>query len=94
MVMTQADIAIMTKEPNTKRAALIRVAILASIMLLIGGKWYTYVAHADSPYDDFGASINAIMPAPINRIGCGMLAKRFGNIPIPPKGCNVDGRWT
>jgi hypothetical protein len=84
---------IMTKEPNRKRIALIRAGLLASIMLLVGGKWYSYVAHADSPFDDLGASINAIMPGPINRLGCDMLKKRFGDIPIPPRGCNVHGRW-
>jgi hypothetical protein len=91
--MTTAELQIMTKEPSTRKAVFIRAAILASGMLLIGGKWYVYVAHADSPYEDFGSSLNSIMPGPINRLGCGMLAKRFGNIPIPPKGCNVDGRW-
>jgi hypothetical protein len=83
----------MTRQPNPKRAALIRVAILASIILLIGGKWYSYVAFAESPYDEFGAGLNAIMPGPINRLGCNMLQRRFGNLPIPPKGCGVDGRW-
>lgn len=83
----------MTKEPKTRRMAYIRAAILASLMLFVGGKWYFYVAHADSPYDDLGSSINSIMPGPINRIGCSLLEKRFGDIPIPPKGCNVAGRW-
>jgi hypothetical protein len=84
----------MTKEPNKKRAAFIRAGLLASLILLVGGKWYSYVAHADSPFDDLGSGINSIMPGPINRLGCDMLKKRFGDIPIPPRGCNVDGRWT
>jgi hypothetical protein len=83
----------MTREPNRKRAAIIRASLLASLIILVGGKWYSYVAHADSPFDDLGPSINSIMPGPINRLGCGMLKKRFGDIPIPPRGCNVDGRW-
>lgn len=83
----------MTKQPNSKRAKFIRAGLLASIMLLVGGKWYTYVAHADSPFDDVGSSINSIMPGPINRLGCELLKKRFGNIPIPPRGCNIEGRW-
>jgi hypothetical protein len=83
----------MTREPNKKKAALVRVALVASIMILVCGKWYDYVAHADSPFDDLGSSINSIMPGPINRLGCDMLKKRFGDIPIPPRGCNVDGRW-
>ena len=84
----------MTREPNTKRAAFIRAGLVASIMLVVGCKWYSYVALADSPFDDVGSGINAIMPGPINRLGCEMLKKRFGDIPIPPRGCNVDGRWT
>jgi len=91
--MTEADTPIMTKEQNSKRVALIRAGLVASIMLIIGGKWYAYVAHSDSPFDDFGSGINSIMPGPINRLGCGMLKKRFGDIPIPPRGCNVNGRW-
>lgn len=83
----------MTTTPHPRRAALIRAVILASIMLLLGGKWYSYVAFADSPYDDLGAGLNSIMPGPINRLGCEMLQKRFGDIPIPPRGCNVGGRW-
>jgi hypothetical protein len=83
----------MAKQTNPKRAAFIRAAILACLFLLLGGKWYFYVAHADSPYDDVGSRINAIMPGPINRLGCSLLEQRFGNIPIPPRGCDIDGRW-
>jgi hypothetical protein len=83
---------VMTKEKK-RNPAYLKASLLAAIMLLVGGKWYLYVAHADSPFDDVGASINSFMPAPINRIGCDMLKQRFGNIPIPPKGCSIDGRW-
>ncbi|MDB5523855.1 MAG: hypothetical protein JWM58_1618 [Rhizobium sp.] len=83
----------MTKQTNGRKASYIRASVLTALMLLVGGKWYTYVAHADSPFDDFGSSINSIMPGPINRLGCDMLKKRFGDIPIPPKGCNIGGRW-
>ena len=83
----------MTMQSNGRKASVIRASVLATLILLVGGKWYTYVAHADSPFDDFGSSINSIMPGPINKIGCDMLKKRFGDIPIPPKGCNIGGRW-
>ncbi|MBL0374874.1 hypothetical protein JJB09_22940 [Rhizobium sp. KVB221] len=82
----------MTKQ-RKRHPIFIRVTFLATVVLLIGGKWYAYVAHADTPYDNFGASINAIMPGPINRVGCDMLKKRFGTVPIPPKGCDGAGRW-
>jgi hypothetical protein len=73
--------------------AVLKMTLIAATILLVGGKWYTYVAHADTPFDPFGSSINAMMPGPINKIGCDMLKRRFGNIPIPPKGCDVEGNW-
>ena len=82
------------KTKQTKRPAYIRLTILTMLTLAIGGKWYVYVAHADSPFDDVGSSINAMMPGPINRVGCELLRKRFGNLPIPPRGCEAAGRWT
>jgi hypothetical protein len=83
----------MTKQPKKRRPLLFRAGFLSLVMLLVCGKWYSYVAHAETPFDDLGSSINSIMPGPINRIGCDMLKQRFGNIPIPPKGCGVEGRW-
>lgn len=82
------------KADQKKHPAYIRFALFMMLTLAIGGKWYAYVAHADTPFDDFGSSINALMPAPINKVGCDMLHKRFGNIPIPPRGCEGKGRWT
>lgn len=83
----------MTKTTKKRSHPRFRIIFLAITMLLVGGKWYSYVAHADSPFDDFGSSLNAMMPGPIKRIGCDMLKQRFGNIPIPPRGCSVSGRW-
>lgn len=83
----------MSKEQRKRHPIIFRTSVLVVLTLLIGGKWYTYVAHAESPFDDVGASLNSIMPGPINRIGCDLLKQRFGNIPIPPKGCGIDGRW-
>jgi hypothetical protein len=80
------------KATATRRPAYIRFMIVTMLALLIGGKWYAYVAHADSPFDEFGSSINSMMPGPINRVGCDMLKKRFGNLPIPPRGCE-GARW-
>jgi hypothetical protein len=91
--MMNAREAVMTKGKDKKRNYHIRPILLAAVILLVGGKWYSYVAHADTPFDDLGASINSMMPPPIKRIGCSMLKERFGNIPIPPRGCAVDGRW-
>jgi hypothetical protein len=89
--MNTAEIGPM-KTIEKRRPAYIRFVILTMLTLAIGGKWYAYVAHADSPFDEFGSSINALMPGPINKVGCDMLKKRFGNLPIPPKGCE-GGRW-
>lgn len=82
------------KAHQKKRPAYIRFMMLMTLTLAVGGKWYVYVAHADSPFDDVGASINAMMPGPINKVGCDLLKKRFGNLPIPPHGCEAAGRWT
>jgi hypothetical protein len=82
------------KAKDRTRPALIRFAILALLTLGIGGKWYVYVAHADSPFDNVGSGLNALMPGPINKVGCDMLRQRFGNLPIPPRGCEAAGRWS
>lgn len=83
----------MTKTSVSRLYKIAKPTLLAAALLLLGGKWYAYVAHADSPFDDFGSSLNALMPGPINKYGCDMLKKRFGNLPIPPRGCDVDGQW-
>ena len=84
----------MSEQPKTrKKRPFIKVTIVTLLLLVLGGKWLSYVAFADSPFDDLGEGINAIMPGPLNRLGCDLLKERFGNVPIPPKGCDVDGRW-
>jgi hypothetical protein len=92
--MTPAGYPVMTKDTKKRFRPPYKALVLAVAIVLVGGKWYTYVAHADSPFDDFGASLNAMMPGPINRIGCDMLKERFGKVPIPPKGCSQSGRWS
>ena len=81
------------KTEKKRHPGYIKFVLLTAVMLVIGGKWYTYVTLADTPFDDFGSSINAMMPAPINKVGCDLLKQRFGNIPIPPRGCESEGRW-
>lgn len=83
----------MTKTSVSRFYKIAKPTILAAVLLIVGGTWYSYVAHADSPFDDVGSSLNAMMPGPINRYGCDMLKKRFGDLPIPPRGCDVDGQW-
>ncbi len=38
------------------------VAALVAIILVIGGRWYAYVAYADNPFDEVGIGLNTMMP--------------------------------
>jgi len=60
-----------------KRAMrLVIITVLAAIVLM-GGRWYLYVAHSESPYDEVGIELNSHMPAPLRAWGCARVAKRF-----------------
>ena len=69
------------------------VAALVAIILVLGGRWYAYVAYADNPFDEVGIGLNMMMPAPIREKGCAMLKARFENKTLPPAGCGVNGNW-
>lgn len=69
------------------------VAALIAIVLVIGGRWYAYVAYADDPFDEVGIALNSMMPTPIRDKGCEMLKARFEEKTLPPAGCGVNGRW-
>ena len=69
-----------------KRAARLVVIMLLVAIVLIGGRWYRYVAHGESPYDEVGIELNSRMPAPLRGWGCSRIAKRFPGT-IAPYGC-------
>jgi hypothetical protein len=69
------------------------IAALIAIVIVIGGRWYAYVAYADDPFDEVGIGLNSIMPGPIRDRGCAMLKARFEHKTLPPAGCGVNGNW-
>jgi hypothetical protein len=69
------------------------IAALVAIAVVIGGRWYSYVAYAADPYDEVGIELNSRMPGPIRQMGCDMMKERFENKALPPYGCGVNGRW-
>ena len=73
-----------------KRAARLVVIMLLVAIVLIGGRWYRYVAHGESPYDEVGIELNSRMPAPLRAWGCAQIAKRFSGT-IAPYGCTPVG---
>jgi len=59
---------------------------------MFGGRWYMYVARAQSPYDEVGIALNSHAPKPMRDWGCRKLQQRFP-FQLPPYGCAAaDGR--
>ncbi len=68
------------------------VVIVVGVTVMFGGRWYMYVANADSPYDEVGIALNGYAPGPLRAWGCHKLQSRFG-AQLPPHGCAAaDGR--
>jgi hypothetical protein len=63
------------------------VVLFVGIMVL-GGRYYYYVAYASSPYDEVGIGIAGLMPAPIRAWGCAKLDERFPGNAAPPMYCH------
>lgn len=74
-----------------KVVQMVCVVVLAAAVMF-GGRWYMYVARAESPYDEVGIALNGHAPAPLRRWGCRKLQQRFWH-QMPPYGCTAtDGR--
>jgi len=71
-----------------KRVVRIVVITFVAAVVLIGGRWYMYVAHSESPYDEVGIELNSRMPAPLRTWGCARIAARFAGA-ITPYGCTT-----
>jgi len=47
--------------------SLVRMALVIAVaVVVVGFRWYRYVANTDSPYDEVGITLNNAMPGPIN----------------------------
>lgn len=69
------------------------MTVVLAVAIVLTGRWYMYVAYADSPFDEVGIALNSRMPGPINAIGCNMLKQRFADKSIPPMGCGNGADW-
>jgi hypothetical protein len=69
------------------------VAVIVAAVFVIGGRWYSYIAYADDPFDEVGIGLNQMMPTPIRDFGCAKLKQRFADRTLPPAGCGVIGMW-
>ncbi|NWK95185.1 hypothetical protein DM806_05805 [Sphingobium lactosutens] len=66
--------------------------IIVGVIVMFGGRWYMYVAHGETPYDEVGIALNGYMPSPLRSWGCHKMQARFAN-QLPPYGCaGPDGR--
>jgi hypothetical protein len=67
------------------------VVVIAGV-IMFGGRWYMYVGHGSSPYDEVGIALNGYMPGPLRAWGCHSMQSRFPG-QLPPYGCaGADGR--
>lgn len=70
----------------------VAIVVLVAAIVMFGGRWYSYVAYADSPYDEVGIALNGTAPAPLRAWGCRKMQARFPG-QLPPYGCaTADGR--
>lgn len=66
--------------------------VVVGALVMFGGRWYMYVAHGDSPYNEVGIALNGYAPTPLRRWGCHQMRSRFVG-QLPPYGCgSSDGR--
>ncbi|ABC93709.1 hypothetical conserved protein (plasmid) [Rhizobium etli CFN 42] len=77
-----------------KKLVRLLLTIVLAFVVVIGFRWYRYIANTDSPYDEVGITLNSSMPGPLNAWGCAKLKQTFGSA-LPPYGCAADNgtRW-
>ncbi|RDL51707.1 hypothetical protein BLJAPNOD_02844 [Ensifer sp. M14] len=69
-----------------KKMIRILLTIVIATTVVLGFRWYQYVDNRQSPFDEVGIALNAMMPGPVRQWGCGRLKRTFGN-GLPPHGC-------
>ena len=68
------------------RVLVVASAMIAALVISIGGYWLRYVTAAPDPYEEVGIDLNNAMPGPLHAFGCAKLRARFA-AQIPPYGC-------
>jgi hypothetical protein len=75
-----------------KKVLQVVLVVMLALVVMFGGRWYLYIGHSDTPYDEVGIALNGYMPAPVRHWGCATLHARFPG-QVPPYGCaTADGR--
>ena len=70
----------------------VAIVLVVGVLVMFGGRWYMYVAHGDSPYNEVGIALNGYAPAPLRSWGCHQMQARFAGS-LPPYTCAAaDGR--
>lgn len=93
---TAAGSALLPRSRRRLRFAVIGPVLLLAVLGIFGLRWYRYVTNAETPFDEVGIDLNARVPEPLRRWGCGRLEASFGAGTPPPRGCGAPGdprRW-
>jgi hypothetical protein len=69
--------------PRILRGIVTFFAVILLFIVGLLGFWVWYVTSSETQYNQIGMELNNVMPAPMNRWGCGELQKRFGDGPAP-----------
>ena len=74
-----------------RRIISVLFAICIGLVVAGGGNWLYYVMAGDSPYDEVGSQIMILLPQPLRAWGCDKITERFGELAVPPMGCDTEG---
>ncbi|RWX77303.1 hypothetical protein EPK99_16860 [Neorhizobium lilium] len=72
--------------PRILRGVLVFLAVILLCVAGLLGYWLWYVTSSKTQFNQVGMEVNNVLPAPMNRWGCGELKKRFGS-DRAPYGC-------
>ena len=73
-----------------KKMVSVLAFVLLGLVIVLGGRWYTYITNTTSPYDEVGIELNRRLPEPLRAWGCGKLHANFPKS-LPPYGCAKPG---
>lgn len=73
-----------------KKLLAVLLVAAASVVAIIGGRWWIYVTNTSDPLDEVGIELNSRMPEPLRKWGCAQLKANFRDR-LPPYGCAATG---